>query len=235
MPFRLKETTPLSDPSIDLEEFDKKIIELAEVKIKAGEPALINALGIKLGPDLALVKAQTGMTFQEYLADRLSNHYDIIRVKENTPGLWPKGRAFESAVAAFRERPNRIKPRRYQPWLWKAFADPLDSGSRFYNQIDRQIVDAASAKPGWLEIPGRLIRQADQPTSVRDIHHRIDEWFKETGLQPNDFIDEEAEKLTSKQLGQTVLDLVLNSLTNRQLQSVTLPLDIVAELAKRRV
>ncbi|MBD3817784.1 MAG: hypothetical protein IE912_02560 [Brevundimonas diminuta] len=225
----------MSEPSIDLEDFDKKIVELAEVKIKAGEPALINALGIKLGPTLALVKAQTGMTFQEYLVDRLSDQYDIITVKENTPGLWPKGRAFESAVAAYRERPNRIKPRRYQPWLWKAFADPLGGGSRFYNQTDRQIVDAASAKPGWLEIPGRLIRQADQPASVRDIHNRIDEWFKETGLDPTDFIDAEAERLTSKQSGRTVLDLVLDSLNNRQLQSVTLPLDIIAELAKRRV
>lgn len=223
-------------PTVDLDAFDAEIIRIAQIRFDKNEPALINALGIQLGPKLAQVKAQTGLSFLQYLQERLNDRFDIIPVKPNTPGLWPKGMPYEDAVSAYGQRPRPQGPRRYVRWFWNAFAEPLAQGRRFFDPTERRIRDAdAPEAASWIEIPTHLIRAADGVRSVRDIHQHIEEWLKEQGLAADTFIEEAAPLRAPSGTVRSVLDALIESLTSRQLQSVTMPLDVVAELAKRRV
>lgn len=213
--------------NIDLNEFDAEIIRLAQLRFEKDEPALINALGIQLAPKLGLAKAQTGLSFMQYLEKRLSDQFDIIQVKPNTPGLWPKGKAHEAAVSAFAQRPRPQIPRRYLRWFWNAFAEPIADGKRFFDPNERAIVDAELAEnPSWLEIPATLVRRADETRSVREIHRNIDEWLRANRLSGDDFLDKTTQLPEPSAAGRSLLDLVLGSLTQRQLQTVMVPLDV---------
>lgn len=223
---------------INLDDFDAEIVRIAEARFAQGEPQLINALGIQLGPQLAKAKAKTGFTFQEYLRRRLSDRFDIIEVKRNTSGLWPKGRSPEAAVTAYSARPPRAEgPPRFQRWFWNAFAEPLLEGQRFFDPVAKAIRDAEAADGAdWIEISPSLIRREDEAYNVRTIHERIDQWLAETG-QARDAFEDRATPVARAAPGpaRTVLDALLETLSPRQLQSVTMPLDVIAELAKRRV
>jgi hypothetical protein len=226
------------EDAINLEDFDAEIVRLAEARFAQGEPQLINALGVQLGPVLAKVKALTGMTFQEYLRAHFSNRFDIIEVKRNTSGLWPKGKSSEGAVAAYAVRPPRAAgPPRYLRWFWNAFAEPPSEGRRFFDPTERRIRDAAAPEgEDWIEIPSALIRLEEEPYNVREIHRRIEQWLADTGQAREAFEDQAAAAVRPGPApGRSVLDAMIESLSPRQLQSVTMPLDVVAELAKRRV
>ncbi len=223
-----------TDNALDLDAFDQQVIALADARIAEGAPALINALGIRLGPDLGKMKLQTGQSFQAYIKSRpaLANRYDIVLVKENTPGLWPKGRAYEPVPTAFGQTPRRSRAPRYLHWFWAAFAEASDGRPRYFDPKERQIHFENPPQPTWVEIPAHLIRSGDEPLTVPEIHRRIEDWFRLTGLEPSGFLDLAAPATTAKS-GRTVLDMLISSLTVKQMQGVTLPLDVVAELSKR--
>lgn len=223
-----------NDNPLDLDAFDQQVIALADARIAEGAPALINALGIRLGPNLGKMKLQTGQSFQAYIKSRraLTDRYDIVSVKENTPGLWPKGRDYEPVPTAFGQIPRRSRAPRYLHWFWAAFAESSDGRPRYFDPEQRQIHLDDTPQSTWIEIPAHLIRSGDEPLPVPEIHRRIEEWFRLTGLEPSGFLDLEA-PVTAGKSGRTVLDLLISSLTAKQMQGVTLPLDVVAELSKR--
>ncbi|RYG89101.1 MAG: hypothetical protein EON59_02140 [Alphaproteobacteria bacterium] len=222
----------------DFEAFHSLIAELARPHFDRGEPALINQLGIALGEQLRIVKAATGLSFSDYLGKRLDDVYEVIDVKANTKGIWPKGRPKDGLVTRMTARLDRPRPttQRYAPTFWQAFADPLKPGMRrFYVPSTREVREATIAEnEEWKEIPASLIREEGEPYAVKPIQAHIAEWLKDTAIELDGVVETIAER-PARDSGHTLLDLMIESLDKRQLQSVSLPLDVVATLAARRI
>jgi hypothetical protein len=227
--------TDATNPDVDLAAINEKIVTLVEAKLAKGQPALINPLGISLGNALGVLKAATGQSLLEYIQKTFSDRYQVILVKENTQGLWHVGQAYEQAVRDFVGRPPRPAPRRFVSSFWDAFIEPLKGARRFYSQGEARFVDADLApSPEWREIPVDLIYKPGEDRNVREVHRHISEWFERTGEAPDQYLTEVPVE-TRAEAGRSVLDLLVASLTPKQLQSVTMSLDVVAELARRRV
>lgn len=228
----MTDTTPFH---ADLTAINERIVELVEAKVSKGQPALINQLGISLGSQLGILKAATGKNLLEYVQQNFRDRYQVILVKENTQGLWPIGQAYEQAVRAFASKPARSAPRRFVSSFWNAFIEPLTSARRFYSLVEARFVDGdAPPSPDWLEISADLIYKAGDDRNVRDVHRHISDWFDRTGENPDHYLIEVPVE-PKGETGRSVLDLLVTSLTPKQLQSVTMSLDVVAELARRRV
>jgi hypothetical protein len=224
-------------PSVDLSEFDKQIAAFADEKFAKGEPCFISALGIALGDQLRQMRAATGLGLGEYVREKLSDVYDLIEVKPNTVALWPKGRPQTEAFQVAASRPSRASTtptRRFLPWFWQAFAVPNAGRSRFYDPVSHTVSEAPDeASKEAVEIPASFIRSDESPFNVKEIQGRIIEWLSENKLDANRF-REPAGAAIEREHAVSLLDALIAALDKKQLQSFSLPMDVIATLAARK-
>lgn len=216
--------------------FNAEIDQAVEQAIEKGEPCLISKLGIALGPKLRAVKAATDLTLGQYIETRLSDRYILVDIKNNTKAIWPRGTPY---VRSHQEDSGKTITRsttpRFQPDLWQAFALPIRQGRRFYDPTtDTVFGSEEEPQEGWIEIPKSRIRSPGATYNVKEIYTNIKAWITENNLDASRFYAP-ATPSSKNEASASVLDLMINALDKRQLQNITLPMDVIAALVRARL
>ena len=217
-------------PNVELEAIERQIEALIDDRISEGKPAFISAIGIALKGDLARLKVLSGLSLSDYLRQNLGDRYDLVQAKPNTYALWPKGQPFiplthSKVSSAVTRGPD------YLTWFWSAFATPIDDGEeRYYDPRTHSIV-TESVNDDVIAISADLMRKADEPFNARLIHDRIEQWLASHKLNKKDFEDRSAPLARPNQT-RTVLDAMVDCLDKRQLQGISISMDVVATLSR---
>jgi hypothetical protein len=221
----------------ELDRIASRVEELCRAALLSGRPYFVSALGIDLGEDLQRIKAETGGTLADFLRGRLSSKYELVRRGEhaNVLAIIPVGG--ESLAAS-----EFVKGReRFHYRLWAAFSVPPTSGARYLKMSDLTFEDLPAESPqpeGTLPISIDLVPPADHLQRDETIWQNLTKWLSDNGLEREEFLA--SERRASKSVnsvraeGLSLLELVLNSLDRRQLQSTQMSLDVVATLHNSR-
>lgn len=223
----------------ELERIADKIVTLAKARKGEHQPYLVSALGIDLGDDLQNLKRLTNKGLNEFIQSHLGDRVTLVRLgaHKNVAAIIV-GQIEEADLAEMAAKiPEPAQRFHYR--FWAAFSVPLqgevrllDSEKFTFKDIDRTDVPEDS-----LVIEGKRIAAVDASNRDALIKRNIEEWLEENGLPAERFT---ATKRTRKQpsgaasaaLGGNLLDAVLTALDRRQLQSTTLPLDVVQILLR---
>lgn len=226
----------------ELDRIEGKVEQLADSALKKGVPYLLSALGKDLGDDLRTIKALTKANLSEFLENRLSDRFAVVLggqhsnvkaiVRTNSESPVDNGMAPDAAVEASGPRFN------YR--FWASFSVPLSPGKRRW--MDRRTfvfrdLDEEPEGNEVIEIPADLIPAAELQARDAAIRLNIQKWLEMNSLDHRDFLASRpaAVRALSTGSGDTALSVLLAALDHRQLMSVSLPLDVVASLAKRRI
>lgn len=228
----------------ELARIELKIRSLCEAFLDTGRPYLLSKLGLDLGEDLPRLKALSGGSLANFLARRFADQYAIVlggkfhnvqaavRVgQENTLAI-----SFEKGEV--QEDGDKHGPR-YNYRFWAAFSVPIKEGKRFLDLRDFTFRDTSDAPVGdYREIDGSLIPAEDLPNRDAQIRANIESWLTSNEFAPDRFYAQERSRETrslNTAGGANLLEAVLGALDQRQLARTTLPLDVVADLLRKRV
>jgi hypothetical protein len=246
-------------PSENAQELDRiatKICALAEAALKSGRSDyLLSELGIALGEDLAKVKTITQGSLLEFIKQRLGDRFGIVSrgIHNNVYTLAPlretytiEEQATSSASTAEPATGAAGQWPRYNYRFWAAFAVGLSNDVRHLKLTDFTFKDVSSNEEvptGTVEIPVEYI--PPESISDRDTHisANIEKWLAANRLRKEQFLASPPRSFGTQQDGHpvavragiSVLELVIDALDRRQLQSMSISLDAVAALLKRRV
>lgn len=221
----------------ELKSFETLVETHVEARLSRGEPAYISAVGIALGSDLQRLKAVSGLSLRDFITERMADTYRLIEVKPNTTGIWRANEPYDGAEIDPPERkPPKVRIPRYDQAFWHAFANPLTTGRRFYDQDAKEVRTAdVAATARWIEIDPRYIRAVGEEYDAAAIASRVASWLQEANLEPADFVPRRTLKPEASSVQNSLLDLLISSLDSRQLRSVNISLDVVATLLKKSV
>jgi hypothetical protein len=233
----------MSDEATDaeLQRIETKIIELAEAYLISGRPYLLSKLGIDLGEDLRKLKSLTSESLAQFISNRLANRFSVALTGQHN-NIQALVRAVEANIAPETieslVRTHREGPR-YNYRFWAAFSVPLQRKYRFLNMNDLTFHDGDSRPDGgdYIEVEAEFI--APEVADERDklISSNIQSWLAKRELPANRFYAKSRGEIEGSQgsAGRSLLELMVEALDRRQLSNVNLPLDVVAELMKKRV
>jgi hypothetical protein len=238
----------------DLSRIEAKIIALAESALKSGRPYLISELGLALGNDLRILKDVSGLRLVEFIRDRLTSRFQLVRLGEhanvyaltlaNGTSATPTPAALGQVDAAVDNASTfENGEKRYHYRFWAAFSVPLTSEVRHLNRRTLTFNDTSNTVPlpeGALLIRADLIPPGDLENRDKAINRNISTWLTENNLLANEFWASpktlpRVTTVTNAPAGVSVLEHMLECLDWRQLQNTTLTLDVVRALLRKHV
>jgi len=186
----------------------------------------LSRLGAQLGSDRMLLEKLTGGKLSEFV--RSNFDYEIGRggEKNNVLFLLAPGSSEKTG-----DRPTR----RYLPRFWAAFAVPLpENEQRHINLASLKFGPDPSALGGMTDdiraIAAQYIAPRSASGSATETAARIEAWLETQHLDAERFL---AKRQRSDRHG-SVLEALLSALSPKDLERVSLPLDIVKTLFERR-
>ena len=224
----------------DIETIKHHIAEIVDPRLADGSHVLLNVVGIALKDDLARLKYLTGKTLAQFVETEMGDKYRLARQagRENIVILLPVGRHSE-AVSAEPSGEEKITFRRE---LWQAFTTPLELGKqRAFNVQEMQFQDIAeTAKPpsGFVAIPTQLLPRPGNRWYAPQVMLNISGWLEASDIDPEQFVTRHRPSDLRAQLSEAprnVLEAVLASLDQSQLRGMSMSLDIVATLLRKRI
>ena len=240
------------DREKELNRIQQVIVEICKQRIGQGQHLLLSDLGKMLADDLLKLKLISKGSLTTFLRDRLPQEFTLAAigphrnifsvVRSDSAGVAPS----ESASELRNEEPltseTTPKKRRYHYRFWAAFAVPITTpDTKRYVDVHSFAFRETKEPPldTEIEITQDLIAAPDIPNRDLTIESNITKWLTQNGLSQEQFLATSSRPLEihAKQisLGPSVLELLVGTLDNRQLQSISLPLDVVAALLKKRV
>lgn len=223
-------------PESELTRIAQRIAHLADARIGNGAPFLLSTLGADLGEDLDLIKRHNKKGLKDFIQLRLSDRFTVVRlgVHGNVTGLIMKSSLPPSSdqltISGVKQN------QRFHYRFWAAFSVPPTHQVRVLNCDDFTFTDlsAAEVPEGATTISTDLI--VDVSAEERDvkIKENIDKWLSAKGLSKDAFIAlKRVPRLSSTlQPAGSLLHAIVAALDQRQLQSTTLSLNVVATLLR---
>lgn len=229
-----------NEPQADLERIQRRIVTLCDSALEQNESYLLSKLGADLGKDAKMLFGITGLKLRQFIQANMSDKYQVVSVV-GLPHIFAVVRANGAGGRTIAVVPQatampRSEPR-YHFRFWAAFSVPSKSTPRYLNPNDMFFKDIATGEnppPNWLLIDEEFI--APPTVSDRDalIKANIEKWLAKNSFDHSDFL-QDASKLSRPAAHGNLLGAVLSALDRRQLESASLPLDVVAALFNKRV
>lgn len=226
--------------------FIDEIASTADAVIASGRLSYLADVGTRLGGRSKIneIKATTGLTLSEFVEAYMADRFRLVAMGglKSALVMLPVGQEnllVETQMPRIRNRsPDQ---RRFTRNLWLAFATPCPSSERHFNPTTLQFVDGpAPTGDNWIEIPKNRLRSPDDPYDWRSIIENIRGWLEDNSFTESDFteasVDAETARIAAgmERSVSSVLDLLLDALDHKQLQSVSMPLDVIETLRKTR-
>ncbi len=230
----------------ELLRIQQRIDELAAIGLLKSRYYLLSELGIALGPDLQVLKHASGKRLVEFIRERLSDHYNIVRSGTRN-SIYAIERATERSDGRSTgtdggwsddNDPPSSRPLRYNHRFWAAFSIPIRTAVRLLDLETLIYTDVERPDP----VPqGRIIIErdfiVDEGVEHRDeaITANIVRWLQVHDLPPTRFLDR-AQRALRRHTAEdaprsiSVLEHILECLNNAQLERMTLTLDVVKAL-----
>jgi hypothetical protein len=235
------------DENAELKRIEEKILSFCEAATADGRPYLLSDLGKSLGDDLRRLKILFNGKLADFLRERLPKTLLIAAIgpHSNILSVIPAGPDVETMtgdLAGRNPRPTQATTSaapRFHYKFWAAFSVPPANGRRLLNLATLVFRDTDDeALSSEVEVPRTLIPPADALNRDHLISENISNWLQTNGLQKEKFLaSTKSEHQTGDYInrGTTLLELVISALDHRQLQSISLPLDAVSALLRKRV
>lgn len=223
----------------EVERIAAKIIALAEARNGQGQPYLVSALGIDLGEDLRTLKILTSKGLNDFILDRLSDKITLVRLgaHRNVTAII-EGAAASNSTTEGSILGKRDQKRRFHYRFWAAFSVPPKGEVRVLDPEDLTFDDVAESgvPDGKLAIGNDFIPPAEAENRDEQIKANISKWLEANALPEDRFLA--PNRLPSLPAGAQIrnggslLDSLIAALDRKQLQTVSLPLDVVATLLR---
>ena len=229
----MAEDTSASSETADLKEIKSKIELLVERRFAMGVNSYyLSQLGNDLGPVRQLVEMLSGQKLSDFIQKEFNFEIRTTGQHQNILYIVPPGRA----ISDF-ETP-KVPKRRYASSVWAAFTRPLLEDQRRF--IDIRTLQFGSEEsqlggPGTdvREISREYIRPLDTTGSaIEGVGNRIERWIQEQHLDPVQFLVQT--RHIARDTRASLLDQVINALSDEQLRRISLPLDVIRTLSERR-
>jgi hypothetical protein len=216
-----------------------RITLLVEDGIRQRGYQLLSALGISLGNDFRRIRIQTNLKLREFITRYLGNRYDV----RDAPGyghgvlaVYKAGTEPADVIRSSSSRSSTDAHIRFHHRFWAAFAVPLREGQRLIDLHDYTFHDVSDDElpaDGFGIITPDFVPSEEAESRDSLIREQIDRWLGINGWS--------RERVAAKQplkaapapnvaSTKSVLHAIVEALDRRQLQSVTMPLDVVATL-----
>ena len=236
----------MDDPTAagdELARIEAKIKSLVDAYLVSGRPYLLSKLGKDLGDDLHSLKHLTEKPLAQFLIDRFSTDYSIVLTgTHNTvQALVRSSDGAASLVDSIVEQAQSHQSvPRYNYRFWAAFSVPLVGGRRFLNLRDFIFQDLDHEPPSgdFVEVESEFVVQENVVDRDARIRECIQRWLAQKGFSAEQFIAkprQATERISHVAGGRSILEAVIEALDRRQLANTSLPLDVVADLLRRRV
>ena len=232
-----------ADSDQEIQRIGRKIVEICEAQTADGKNLLLSDLGKLLGDDLPKIKFLTRSNLTDFLERNLPNHLRVaaIGAHRNIYSVIRVAADGEPEIRLPSASSEPTKPR-FHYRFWAAFAVPQTQAGlrRFFNLSTFQFRDGDdSPQDGEYEIPTQLIPDAEIANRDATILANITEWLSQHNLDAKEFLaasqppKTENNRASSRTI--SALEAMLSALDHRQLQAISLPLDAVAALLRKRV
>ena len=231
----------------ELQAIDDLIIGYIEDGIVSKGYHLLSKLGQKLGSgNVQALRNTTGKKLTDYVREKFGDRFDIVPLQslgKNTFGIVSGGSSVQNAENHVLQ--NRLDSDRFNRHFWAAFSVPLPSDShvRFINLRSFYFEDRdQSIEPADNEviIDSNLIPPTDAIARDEQIKHNINRWLDITKIDRQTVLARAHQRSEDIKLKMTLpteslLDLLLSTLDRHQLHRISLPLDVVATLIRKRI
>lgn len=218
-----------------MSDLDSRIVELTrQAWNDQGAPLLLARLGACDNGDIARMAKERSVNLEGYLRGHLVNRVRIVRhsARHQLVGVLPADVDVDSygGPDTLLDKISTIMEDavpRYHPALWAAFKKPLDDSERRYVSAYEPIkfVDSSNADVpnDHYEIARKYIAGPD--VDPDQIQNRVQQWLTDNG------INRQIYSLKSKS---DLLDRLLNSLDTEDLKRISMPLDVIRKLRRKR-
>lgn len=232
-----------TDDEAELKRIEARIVELCRTHVTNGRTLLLSHLGKLLEDDLIKLKLLSRSSLTEFLTARLPAEFSVAAVGPHrniysiisTQPIEASSASLPDVLPA-----TDSTKRRYHFRFWAAFAVPkTEAGDHRYIDLRTFLFRDTNDPPkaDELEIDVSRIPASDMPNRDPAVTAYIEEWLKMHDLSGEQF-SASAQKGHQPPLAHgwvSALELVLEALDHRQLQAVSLPLDAVASLLRKRI
>lgn len=219
----------------ELSRIAKRVEELIDQN-KGREPKyLVSALGNALGDDLKRIKELTQSGLNDFIRQYLSHRFALEKIGTHGNIAVVVDRSEQSGPAEEAQTHHGGGPR-FHPRFWAAFLVPLKEGNvRIFHvdQVSFEDRPTAEAHSDALTIPTEFIAGPGEERDVEKVKNNIARWLEQNGLEMEKFLAyKRFHSNTHHQPVESLLSAVLAALDQRQLQSTSLTLDVVAALLR---
>lgn len=226
----------MSDPE-ELERVAEKVVELTQAHDYQHGPYLVSKLGIDLGEDLRRLKVLTNRGLREFIQSHLSGRVTLVQtgIHRNISAIIP-GSVEPSTIDTLYSHGKQKK--RFQFRFWAAFSVPLEKDVRVINMEDFKFEDVVQAEvpEGGVTINREFIAPAEAENRDALIKINIARWLAIKELPEERFLVHGNLKQSiaafAFQESNSLLAAMIEALDHKQLQSTSLPLDVVATLLR---
>lgn len=219
----------------EVEQIRKQIADFIDSELQSRELLYLSAVGAAMREPLGRFKQLTGQTLGQIVENDLADSYQVARLgaHKNVLALCRIG---QDPLKLQATRPDRAPVLRYNRNLWLAFAVPLTANYRHIdmNALKFQDSDDATPPEGHLAIDREYLRGDDDPHEPSEIVRRIGTWLAKNSFDPSRYLEKPSSLNQQRVQGRSVLEDMISVLDRRQLQSVSLPLDVVDSLLRHR-
>ena len=229
----------------EISRIEARIGRMAEEEISQAGYLLLSKLGASLGDDIKRIKSHTGMKLSDFITERLRDHYEVKEVLQYGRGILA---VFRPGVAPETVGAIRSVDRandggfRYHHRFWGAFAVPAQGAQRFLDEREFTFRDApADEVPpnGTMVITPDFITLSEIENRDHVIGQNIERWLAASGWSRERVSAKRVHNIVNSSIrpssNRSLLDAVVEALDRRQLQSLTMPLDVVATLLRSSV
>lgn len=230
-----------SDAAEELERIKQKAITICDAALTYGRPFLLSDLGHALGTDATKIRLITRRRLSDFVREHLSENYNLV-VSGKHNGVYaiiPKSWAEEPPKRVPDASPS--SKARFHHRFWSAFAVPLAAGMRRHLNLDTFYfydtpIDTAGPS-GTVIVEAEFIPPSETEDRNAVVARSIERWIAKQGFSSSQFMVDRKPQSThpSVEQGSSLLELMFEALDRRQLQSVSMSLDVVAALSRRRI
>jgi len=215
-------------------------------------PVLLATLGSAHDNKIAAAAKRFAVSLSDYVEANLQGQVRLIRhtVKRPLVGVIPcvpdaDSVADTDAILEHAVSSKRIERKtRYMREFWFAFQTPIPLGCRRYvvDGDPPEIIDLAAAEapsPAAKEITQDYVLAPEHRGDIACVHAMIDRWLQATGSSSEKYaltlLAANARSASGSDGSASLLAAVLHALSEDQLKRVSMPLDVVAALYRRKL
>ena len=207
-------------------------------------PVLLSTLGVFEDGHLSRVAKGKGMRLKTFLQETAGERVMIVEHSERwmvvgvvpredgTEGIANWDELLESVVGGS----ETLGHTRLHRSLWVALRKPLGAGMERYVRYQPTVSFQDIREGAGLEggVPLRQSDIAGRDASVDDVYGKAMKWLKENNLDIDNFRDERVHEAQAKLPSNDLLGKLISALGPRDLEKITVSMDVVAKLRRLR-